>query len=62
MRAFACQAYSSSDSGPGLATILAEDEARAGVLARRVLIQLEGAVRVEIRENGRLVGVEAGET
>jgi hypothetical protein len=59
MRIFSCFTYLRDSSVPLLALILARDEARARLLARRECSDRRDALCVELREHDRLVWREA---
>lgn len=59
MRTFSCFTTDRLHDVPSLSFIFAADEDRARELARREMLQIDQAVCVEVRENGRLVFVEA---
>ena len=58
MRTFSCFISDSLSTVPTLALILAEDDKRARVLARRELMDARRPLSVEIRENGKFVAIE----
>jgi hypothetical protein len=59
MRTFTAHIHDNRYARPAEAFIVAADELRARVLARRELSNWAGAVRVEVRENGRPLWTEA---
>lgn len=58
MRTFSCFISDSRSAVPTLSLILAEDEARARLLARRELLDTRQAVSIEVCEGGKLLWTE----
>jgi len=59
MRTFSCFITEAGSHTPRLSLIFAETEQRALQLARRELLQAREPLVLELRENSRLVWVEA---
>jgi hypothetical protein len=57
-RTFSCAIWPSESAAPATSLILAEDESRARLLARRMFLADGSPRSVEIRENGKLLAIE----
>ncbi len=59
MRIFSCFTHHRASTVPTLSFVLAADEERAKVVARRELMDVRGAVSLEVCEHGKLLWTEA---